>query len=183
MNVFEVIATRKSVRSYKEEQISDEALTKIIEAGQWPPNAGPYQISVLQNPDFLKKLNNLTADGMRNSGNEFLMSRIALPGYQPLYGAPTVILLSAPASIPYSAMNTALAAENMLLAATALDLGSCFLFTPTLAFAGDKTGELAKEAGIPKNYTVFCAVILGYKAGDAFSAPTREKKGSVNYVK
>lgn len=183
MNVFEVIANRKSVRSYKAEQISDEALTKIIDAGQWPPNAGPYQISVLQNSDFVKKLNDLTADGMRNSGNEFLMSRIALPGYQPLYGAPTVILLSAPANVPYSAMNTALAAENMILAATGLGLGSCFLFTPTLAFAGDRTGELAKEAGIPEDYTVYCAVIIGYPAGKAFSAPTREKKGSVNYVK
>ncbi|ATW26355.1 nitroreductase family protein [Candidatus Formimonas warabiya] len=182
MDLLEAIAKRKSVRAYLKEQISDEVLAKIIDAGQCPPNAGAYQISVLQNPALLKKLNDLAADAMRNSGNEFLMSRVAIPGYQPLYAAPTAILLSAPAGNPYSAANTALAAENMILAATALDLGSCYLITPTLAFAGDKTGELAKEAGIPEGYTVFCAVILGHAAENDFSAP-REKRGTVNYVK
>ncbi|MCR6544394.1 nitroreductase family protein [Dehalobacterium formicoaceticum] len=183
MDVFEAIEKRKSVRAYTPEQISPEALTKIVDAGQCPPNAGPYQISVLQNSEFIKKLNDLTADAMRNSGNEFFISRISLPGYEPLYGAPTVILLSEPAGSPFSGVNTALAAENMLLAATGLDLASCYLFTPTLAFAGDQTGALAKEAGIQEGYAVTCAVIVGYSGGEAFTSPNREKKGVVNYVK
>ncbi|MGI6677681.1 MAG: nitroreductase family protein [Dehalobacterium sp.] len=183
MDVFEAIAKRKSVRAYTTEQISQEALEKIIEAGQCPPNAGPYQISVIQNPELVKKMNELTADAMRNSGNEFFISRISLPGYEPLYGAPTVILLSEPSSSPFGNVNTALAAENMILAATGLGLGSCFLFTPTLAFVGDKSGALAKEAGIQEGYSVTCAVIVGHSGGDAFSTPTREKKGVVNYVR
>jgi len=120
---------------------------------------------------------------MVHSGNAFLQQRASLPGYQPIYGAPVLILLSAPTNAPYSAVNTALAAENMLLEATGLGLGSCHLITPTLALNGENNRDLAREVGLPDGDVVQCAVIIGYAAAEnKFTASERTKKGSVNYV-
>ena len=183
MNVSEAIAKRESVRAYLNTQVSSEDLAKIVEAGQWAPNAGPFQITVVRKADVLKKVNDRTYDAMIHSDREFLQQRAALPGYQPLYGAPVLIVLSGPPNVPFSAVNTALAAENMILQATELGLGSCYVISPTLALTGDKNSNLAKEAGIPDGYTMQCGVLVGYAAAEnKFSLGERTRKGSVNYV-
>jgi nitroreductase len=95
-----------------------------------------------------------------------------------------LILLSAPADAPFGAVNTALAAENMLLEATGLGLGSCYLVSPTRALNGENDQDLAREAGVPKGYAVQCAVIAGYAAAEnKYSLGERKKRGDVNYVK
>jgi FMN reductase [NAD(P)H] len=120
---------------------------------------------------------------MVHSGREFLQQRASLPGYQPIYGAPVLILLSGPADAPHSPRNTALAAENMILEATGMGLGSCFLVSPTMALNGRNNRDLAREAGIPDGYTVQCTVIVGYAAAEnRFTVGERTRKGAVNYV-
>ena len=183
MNISEAIAKRKSVRAYLDKPVLADDLEKIVEAGRWAPNAGPFQISVVRNAGLRQKINDRTLDVMVHSGNEFLQQRASLPGYQPIYGAPVLILLSGPAAAPHSMRNTALAAENMLLEATGLGLGSCYLVSPTLALNGENSRDLAQEAGIPDGYTLQCAVIVGYAAAEnKFSVGERTRRGSVNYV-
>ncbi len=183
MDVSEAIAKRKSVRAYENKPIPADVLKRIIEAGQRAPNAGPFQISVIQNAGLRQRINDRTLDAMVHSGNEFAQQRASLPGYQPLYGAPLLILLSAPADAPLGAPNTALAAENMLLEATGLGLGSCYLLSPTRALNGESNHALGREAGVPEGYTVQCAVIVGYAAPEnKFSVGERSKRGKVNYV-
>lgn len=183
MDVSEAIAKRQSVRAYLDKPVPANDLAKIVEAGQWAPNAGEFQISVIRNTELRQRINDLTHDAMVNSGIDFLQQRVALPGYQPLYGAPMLILLSGPTKAPYSAVNTALAAENMLLEATGLGLGSCYLISPTLVLSAGGNLALAQEAGIPDGYTLQCAVIVGYaSAENKFTAGERTKKGSVHYV-
>jgi nitroreductase len=183
MNTSEAIAKRKSIRAYENKPVHDDDLKKIIEAGQWAPNAGPFQISVIREPGLRKRINDRTLNSMVSSGNEFLKQRAALPGYQPIYGAPVLILLSAPADAPFSAVNTALAAENMLLEATGLGLGSCYLMSVTRALNGENNRDLSREAGVPEAYGVQCAVIVGYAAAEnKFSTGERSRRGTVNYV-
>jgi FMN reductase [NAD(P)H] len=183
MDISEAIAKRKSVRAYLDKPVLADDLEKIVEAGRWAPNAGPFQISVIRNAGLRQKINDRTLDAMVRSDNEFLQQRASLPGYQPIYGAPVLILLSGPADAPHSLRNTALAAENMLLEATGVGLGSCYLFTPTLALNGESNRDLAQEAGIPDGYALQCAVIVGYAAAeDKFTVGERIRKGSVNYV-
>jgi FMN reductase [NAD(P)H] len=183
MNISEAIAKRKSVRAYLDKLVLADDLEKIVEAGRWAPNAGPFQISVVLNAGLRQKINDRTLDAMVHSGNEFLQQRASLPGYQPIYGAPVLILLSGPADAPHSLRNTALAAENMLLEATGLGLGSCYLVTPTLALNGENNCDLAQAAGIPDTYALQCAVIVGYAAAkNKFTVAERTRKGSVNYV-
>jgi len=172
---------RKSVRAYLEKDVAPGDLEKVLEAGRWAPNAGPFQISVVRNPELRKKINDRTLDAMVKSGIPFLQQRAALPGYQPLYGAPVLALLSAPAEGPLGAMNTSLAAENMILAATGLGLGTCFLVSPTLALNRDR--ELLREAGIPDDHILQCAVILGYAAAEnKFTSGGRNAKGALKFI-
>jgi FMN reductase [NAD(P)H] len=183
MNVAETIGKRKSIRAYEDKSVPDEVLSKVIEAGQWPPNAGPYHMSVIRNASLRAKINDKTLNAMINSDNEFSRQRASLPGYQPLYGASVLIVLSAPGDSPFGAVNTALAAENMLIQATECGLGSCFLVSPTRALNGDSNKGLAKEAGVPESYVVQCAIIVGYSADEnKFSLRERSKKGVVKYI-
>ena len=183
MNVSEAIARRKSVRAYLNQPVPTGDLEKIIESGRWAPNAGPFHISVVRNAELLQMINDRTHDAMVHSGNEFLQQRASLPGYQPLYGAPVLILLSGPVDAPHRAFNTALAAENMILEATGLGLGSCYMVSPTLALNGRANRNLAQEAGIPEDHILQCAVIVGHAAAEnKFSVGVRDKRGSVTYI-
>jgi FMN reductase [NAD(P)H] len=183
MDISDAILSRKSVRAYLDKPVLADHLERIIEAGRWAPNAGPFQISVVRNAALRQKINNRTLDAMVHSGNPFLQQRASLPGYQPLYGAPVLILLSGPADAPYSSINAVLAAENMLLEATELGLGSCYLVSPTLALNRKDNRDLAQEAGIPDGYALHCAVIVGYAAAEnKFTVGERTRRGSVNFV-
>ncbi|OQY03670.1 MAG: nitroreductase [Desulfobacteraceae bacterium 4572_123] len=183
MTISEKITKRKSVRAYLDKPVLPDDLAKIIEAGRWAPNTGPFQISVIRDHGLRQQINDRTRNAMAHSGNDFLRERAALPGYQPLYDAPVLILLSGPVEDTFSTFNTALAAENMLLKATGLGLGSCFLLSPTLTLTGKDSHDLAQAAGIPDDYTLQCAVIVGYAAAEnKFTAGERTRKGSVNYV-
>lgn len=181
MNISEAITKRKSARAYLDKEISAGDLEKIIEAGRWAPNAGPFQMTVVRSAGLRKKINDRTLDAMVKSGIPFLQQRAALPGYQPLYGAPVLALLSAPKEGPLGAINTSLAAGNMILEATGLGLGSCFLVSPTLALNRDR--ELLREAGVPDDHVLQCAVVLGYAAAEnRFTAGERTIKGTLKFI-
>jgi len=183
MTVQQAIAQRKSIRSYLDKDVSEDDLARIIEAGRWAPNAGPYTMSVIRNADLLKRINDLTSQVMLASGDDFLVGRASLPGYEPLYDAPVMIILSGPVDAPYTALNVATSAENMLLQATELGLGSCFLRSPAFGLNAEENRALAAEAGIPEGSSMQCAVVFGYTADEnKFRRAEREPRGTVTYL-
>ena len=183
MNVDEAVMKRKSVRSYQDKAVSAEDLAKVIKAGQWAPNAGPYTMSVIRNKDLMARINEKTLEAMRVSGNDFLMERAALPGYMPLYGGPVVILLSGPSDMPMSPMNCAVSVEIMLLQATELGFGCCFLRSPAYALNNPANAALARETGIPEGSEMQCGIVFGYVDDETkFARMEREPRGTVAYV-
>ena len=183
MTISETIRNRKSTRAYTDEPISQAIINKIVEAGQWAPNAGQFHISVITRKSLLEKINTITHEAMKKSEREFLRQRAALPGYQPIYNAPVLFIITAPDDAPYSAVNAALAAENMLIEATGCGLGSCLLASIGLAFNNTGNKELASEAGIPENYSFQCGVIIGHAEDEnRFSSDERNKKGSISFI-
>ncbi|HEY5528930.1 MAG TPA: nitroreductase family protein [Thermoleophilia bacterium] len=183
MSIEETIARRKSIRAYLDKKVAADDLAKIVKAGQWAPNAGPFNMSVIRNAALLQRIDDLTSQAMLASGNDFLVERASLPGYQPLYGAPVLILLSGPSDAPNTALNVATAAENMLLQATELGLGSCFLLTPAFALNAEKNRAVAQEGGIPEGCLMHCAIIVGYTADEnKFRRAERGARGTVRYV-
>jgi nitroreductase len=182
MEALQAIFKRRSVRSYKKDPVPERLLQEILNAGSCAPVAGTFQISVITNPDLLLEINDTAKKCMLSSDVPFMVKRASLPGYEPLYGAPVLIVLSSPENSPNAAANTSCAAENMLIAATSLGLGSCYLGSPRLAFSSENGKTLVKKAGIPEGYAFNCGVIVGYQDGEAFKTEGREKV-KIEYVK
>ena len=161
MDVRKAIETRKSVRAYAPGIIEQEKMEAIVRAGGLAPVFGQFHITVIENPALLQEINATTLEMMKHSGNEFLEKRAAMEGYNPLYGAPAMIVLSAPGgndSNGFNMANVSCAAENMILEATELGLGSCFVMGPMICFADP---ELLKKAEIPEGYTPLVGVLAG----------------------
>lgn len=178
MDVFEALEKRRSVRWYEDKPVEKEKLEKILHYGKIAPIAGQIHLTVVRNKELLQKINDRAADVMRASKNEFLRSRISAPGYEPLYGAPTLILVSVPKGAKGNVANGACAVMNMITAATALGLGTCYVMSPIMALA---SGEFDQELGLPDGYHAVVGVLVGYKAGERFGRE-RNKEDNVNYL-
>ncbi|MDR1535561.1 MAG: nitroreductase family protein [Planctomycetota bacterium] len=179
METLAALAKRKSVRDYQNRGVEKEKLAAVIAAGRQAPKAGPVQFTVVREAECLKRLNDATLAAMKNSGNEFLVGRASLPGYQPLYGAPVLILVSAPSG-PYARDAAAGAVVAMTIAATDLGLGSCYVVSPVLGLAGEP--GLTERLALPEGFAPLCGVLLGYPGGDRFSTPAAEAAENVNFV-
>jgi len=183
MAIVTEINKRKSVRSYLDKPVSTEDLAAIVEAGRWAPNSGPFTISVISKAELIQRISDLTLEHMKTKGSDFHKQRAALPGYEPLYGAPALIIVSGPADAPNTVINAAVVVENMLLQATALGLGSCFIKSISAVLNNPQNQALAEEAGIPAGSTMGCGLIVGYTDDETkFVANTRELKGEVVYI-
>lgn len=179
MDAIKAIETRSSARSYAAQPLTQAQLDTLVKAAQSAPKAGNFHISVVTNAGLLAQIDAKALEAMQNSGNDFLMGRAALPGYRPLYNAPVLFLFSAPPQEPYGAANCAGAATAAAIAATALELGSCYVVTPTLALAAD--AELGQKAQIPAGYKAMCGLLAGYKEGEKFTTE-KQPLNNVSYV-
>ncbi len=179
METLKAIANRKSIRSYMPGKPEASAVEAIIGAANKAPNAGPVHISVITNKGVIKTINDKAKAIMLESGNDFLVSRASLPGYEPLYGAPAVMIFSAPAEHKYAQANTAGAATCAAIAATDLGLGSCYAVTPTMPLNADK--DFAKKLGVPAGFTAVCALLLGYTDDPDKFSTRKTPVENVNY--
>lgn len=161
-DVFEVIKNRRSVRAYKDEQIEDEEIEKILEAAIMAPTArgeAPWHFTVVQNKELLEEINGSVRGILSNSGDE-LLEAIAESGVNVMHNAPTVVFVSAKSDATNMQADVSAAIENMLLAAEGLDIGSCWLGLVAIYFSVE---ENLKKLHIPEGYTPLYGVALGYK--------------------
>ncbi|WP_409200832.1 nitroreductase family protein [Methanobrevibacter sp. DSM 116169] len=179
METLDTINKRKSIRGYESKDIEKEKLDTLLDVANKAPNAGPFQLTVIQNKDLLNRINVATKDFMLNSGNEFFESRAKIPGYEPMYGAPCMIIFSAPEE-GFGQVNCACSATTMILEATDLDLGSCYVVSPVIALGANP--ELAKKLNLPEGFTPVCGVLLGYANGEGFPSTGREEVDNINYI-
>ncbi len=171
----ETIMKRKGTMSYTSQQITEDDVNTIVSAGIAGPTARNLQnrhFTVVQKQELLSQIN----DGVRA-----LMS--APSEYNPLYGAPTLLITSAPIeNAPFADQDCAIAVENMALASTALGLGSRYIVSPT-RFIESEAGKAVKQSlGIPDGYSSVACLIVGYDA-DPTQAPVTRNMDVVNYVK
>ncbi len=180
-----VIKNRRSIRNYRSEQITDSELREILDSALYAPSAMNQQkwhFTVIQNQDMLTRMVNIIKQNILNSGMDFLAKRASSPDYNTFYHAPTVILISADEKAQAVQIDCGLAAQNITLAAEALNIGSCVITSSRFLFASEKGNELKKEIGIPDGYNHVCSIALGYKTSENPAAPPRNKD-VINYVK
>lgn len=155
MAMMETICCRKSVRSYTGENITAEELEVILKAANASPvGMGQFDslhLTVITNKELLAKIE-VSAAAM-----------FGKPDMHPLYGAPTLILVSSrkPApmmeNVAYS--NAAIMAHNMALAATELGVGTCYIWGAVAAMG--RNPEVLEELKLPEGFIPCCAMCFG----------------------
>ena len=162
-----VLKERRSVRRYKAEQITEAELNAVLEAGTWAPSAKGLQTSVLvvvQDPETIAYMSRLNAEIQGN------------PGTDPFYGAPTVVVVLGDGEKLNWLQDGSLVMGNLMNAAAALGLGSCWINRAMELFDRPEGKELLKKWGLPETYRGVGNCILGYVAGD-LPAPKPRKDG------
>lgn len=157
MEFLKTIKKRKSVRKYQSTQVPDTIIDDILKAGCAAPVSlkqyDSLHITVIQNPAILQTI----SESIKQIRNQ---------QHDPLYGAPTVILISSkkmPAEgLDYA--NFGFVAENMTLAATDQGIGSVVIWGVGLAVQQDKA--LQAKINLPANFEPIASVAIGYSAED-----------------
>lgn len=160
--IIRALKERRSIRSYKPEQISDDELKTVLEAGTWAPTAKGLQdpwIVAVQNPALLKRISRMNAAVWGRDDID------------PFYGAPTFVLVFGSADWVNAVPDGSLVLGNMMNAAHAIGLGSCWINREREMFATDEGKALMAELGLPDGLIGIGALALGYPA-----APPREPK-------
>lgn len=158
------LLTRRSVRRYEDRQVPDELLDQVLEAGLYAPTGMNRQNVIMvavrdrETRDLLSKL------------NAAVMGRDA----DPFYGAPCVIVVLGDV-VEYPAVeNGSLVMGNLMNAAHAVGLGSCWIHRAKQVFDAPVGKELLKKWGLPETLQGIGHCILGYPDEDPAPKPRKE---------
>ncbi|MDR3293922.1 MAG: nitroreductase [Clostridiales bacterium] len=186
-----LIKSRRSTRKFKPEQVDQDKLNAIIEAGLYAPsgaNAQSWHFTVIQNQEIIGKMNEDLKEAIASSDNlpEFMASKVKAAASNAasnlFYGAPTLILVSRQEDGFFSMSDVALASENIMLAAHALELGSCWIGSTGWLFNSAKRNEYLELLQIPQGYSPSHIILIGERT-DSPAQATARKENAVNYVK
>ena len=177
--IIQNIKTRRSIRNFKDKKIEKEILEEIIQAGKYAPSAinqQPWKFIVITNEDFIQKLTTSVKEELKNILKKrfiksFKIKELKDPNIQKhifafafskkdtiFFNAPSLILVVTQDKLFYDE-SCACCAQNMMLAAHSLGLGSCWIgFASALGF----NKELLEQIGIPKDHHISAAIIFGY---------------------
>ena len=184
--LLELIKTRRSCRKYTAEQVSDEQLAAVMEAGTYAPTAHGCQdpvIVAVQRTDIMQRIIKLNAEVRGSAGN-------------PYYDAPTVLLVFASESNANAFQDGSCVLQNMMLAAHAIGLASCWINRESSIstmrpvwinreyemFSTDEGRQLMRDLGLPEGLKGIGAISLGHAAAPA-AAPKPRKEGWTLVIK
>jgi nitroreductase len=179
------IFNRRSNRTFLTEQITEEELNTIIDAGLYAPSAHnqqPWHFTVVQDQELLSQLNTDTKAVAKYFDDKVFHQIAANDEFHIFYHAPTVIIVSGEEKALMPRFDCAAATENMLIAAESIDIGSCWVGLVDFLFQTDKENKYTQELGIPEGYKPYYAVVLGNKKIKNGKAPAR-RKNTVNYIR
>ncbi len=165
-----VLYDRRSIRRYKSEQISREELDAVVKAGVCAASGKNLQSAIIiavqdrETRDLLSRLNAAVL-GVKSD---------------PFYGAPTVLIVLADAKSPYAVQDGSLVMGNLMNAAKAIGVGSCWINRAKEVFDSDEGRELLKKWGVEGEWTGVGNCILGYPDEDP--AMKSRKENYVRYI-
>lgn len=166
--VLKCLKERRSVRKYRKEQISEEQLARILEAGTYAATGMGMQspiIVAVQDPAVIAKLSKMNAAVMGVSSD-------------PFYGAPTVIVVLADRERGTCVEDGSLVIGNLMNAAYSVGVDSCWIHRAREVFDSEEGKALLKEWGIEGDYIGVGHCILGYRDCEL----PQEKPRKENYV-
>ncbi|MFH0832944.1 MAG: nitroreductase family protein, partial [Candidatus Aenigmatarchaeota archaeon] len=176
-DMLEIIKKRRSIRTYKGKPLSKEIIDSLLEAAKHAPSARNLQqleYKVITNKALIRKMSDrIIAIAKKENPNIALR---ALP--DPIfYNAPLLVVITGSADNEWINYDAAIAAENMMLYATSIDLGTCFIGRSVHI---NKDKELLDELRVADGKKVVAAVVCGYADEEP---QEREKKMSAEFFK
>ena len=174
MDVIDVIHGRRSIRAYRPEPVARALIADLLWAAvqaPTPPVSGdaPWALCVVEGVDRLAALGARALQHAReHQPKDRPWSWTERPGFKVFWDAPVLVLICARAGNPETPFDCCRAGQNLMLAAHAKGLGSCWLGAPMpwLHSAG-----VAEELGLPRGHEAIVAVVLGHPAENPAGNP------------
>jgi len=180
IGVLDAIRERRSVRNFTARRLDKETIRTLLDAAVHAPTAvheEPWQFAIVQNAEALRRISDrakrlwLTELGQGTpaprstttppANVRSLADRLADPAFNIFYNAGTLVVIAGKPLGPFVAADCWLAAENLMLAAYALGLGTCCI---GFALGALNAPETKAELEIPPASTVVAAIIVGEPA-------------------
>ncbi|MGA7180770.1 MAG: nitroreductase family protein [Thiobacillaceae bacterium] len=175
-NVFETILARRSVRNYQDQDIDRETVRTLLDAAVRAPTAiheEPWAFVIVQNRALLHQLSEyakpLIAKEAQRTGHAHDV--FTSPDFNIFYNAGTLIVICAKPIGHFVAADCWLAAENLMLAACAMGLGSCVIGSALTAL---DIPEIKNQLGIPPEFSAIAPIIVGHPRGETPVTSRRE---------
>ncbi len=154
--LMDVIKKRMSIRAYTEKPLTQETVNAILEAAKNAPTARNLQqleYKVITNRSLTKKLSDGVAAVLKQTNSPMPVR----PNF--FYNAPLLIIITGPKTNAWIDADAGLAAQNIMLYATSIGLGSCFI---GMAKNLERDPVLMKELHISDDKKITAAVVCGY---------------------
>jgi nitroreductase len=185
----ENIYARRSVRNFTDDRLPNEVIGEILRAGTYAPSATnqqPWRFVVIRNRELIKRYGQrakqLWLEQYEKTCDPRLESLVRImsrPGMDIFYGAPVLVLVFSAPDTLHGEIDCALAAENMMLAARSLGIGSCWI---GLAAPLGSDREFRNEIGVPEKYMLAAQLIFGYPAKENIRAPPRDTEVLLKWI-
>ena len=167
-----LFSARQSCRNFKSDPVPEDVLNQILHAGTLAPTGRNLQSPILiavTNKELRDKLSKINGEILGTSND-------------PFYGAPTVVIVLADKNVPTYLYDGSVVMENLMLAAAACGVNSCWIHRAKEEFERPEGKEILKQLGITGNYEGIGHCVLGYAAAP-LPAPTAKKENYVYYIK
>jgi nitroreductase len=179
MDINSAIFGRRSVREYTGQPVDEQMIRSLIDAAVHAPNAvnqQPWTFTVVRDQTILARISDdaklhmlATMPQSRHSGH--FRIRLSDPNFHIFYHAPVLILISAIEEGPWIVEDCALAAENLMLAAYAAGLGTCWIGFAQ-GFLNSPDGKKALD--LPAAWVSVAPIIVGYPKTAAAAVPRKQ---------
>ncbi len=176
-----IIKERRSIRAYKDKPIEEEKIQEIVECGLMAPNAKhlqPWKFIVVTNKDLIKEIAKRVQDKViDNPRYSFVKERAKTKDDVIFYNAPLAIFILGEKDSRWAKLDCSYAAENMMLAAKSLGLGSCPI---GMARYLTEEKDLVQKLDFDENYELIITLVFGYP--DEKPEPKERNKDVVEWV-
>lgn len=167
--VVETIMTRRSVRQYKPQAVEREKMQTIVECGINAPNAmnkQPWEVRVVDNADYINGVTELYKKANPKAAED--------PAFKNMFrNAPTVVFIGHDTKSESSPFDCGLLAENMMISAWSMGIGSCCLGSPARFMETPEAAEYLQKLGFSEGYELLYCIGFGYP-DEAPAAKPRE---------
>ncbi|MBE6554966.1 MAG: nitroreductase family protein [Ruminococcaceae bacterium] len=170
--VLKCLKERRSVRAFRTEQVGEAELAAVLEAGTYAATGRNKQAPIIiavQDKGAREKLRRMNAE------------ILGTPDQDPFYGAPTILVVLSDPAVSTHVEDGALVLGNLMNAAHAVGLASCWIHRARQEFESEQGKALLKEWGIEGEYVGIGHLALGIAATE-LPAPTPRKKDYIYRV-